>query len=146
MRGIADGEPGVADDVNIGGNALHFASLEVERVLGDQERGIGAAFELYRAVNVAKGAAPRGNIENGIVALEMLIFKVEENVPVDRCLGGGVVVLGVVGSQAHAGIGDVHVAIGDKEVALSLLRAAGGDLRDAAGRSGQTDLLGASGN
>jgi hypothetical protein len=76
----------------------------------------------------------------------MLIFKVEEYVPVDTCLRGGVVVLGVVGSQAHAGIGDVHIAIGDKEVALSLLRATGGDLRDAAGRSGQTDLLGASGN
>jgi len=34
--------------------------------------------------------------------------------------------------QAHAGIDDVHIAIGDKEVALPLLRAAGGNFRDAA--------------
>src|SRR5208337_1378686 len=88
----------------------------------------------------------RGDIENGIVALEMLVFKVEDNVPVDRCLGSGVVVLGVVGAQAHAGIGDVHITIGDLEVALSLLRAAGGNFRDAAGRSGETDLLGGGGN
>jgi hypothetical protein len=93
-----------------------------------------------------KGAVSRGDIENGIVALEMLIFKVEENVPVDSRLRGGIVVLGVVGSQAHAGIDDVHIAIGDKEVALPLLRAAGGNFRDAAGRSGETYLLGGSGD
>src|SRR5208283_2056734 len=68
LHGIANGEPAVMDDVNIGGTAL----------------------ELDRAMNVVKGAASRSDIENGIVAFEMLIFKVEENVPVGNCLGGGV--------------------------------------------------------
>src|SRR5271157_676273 len=146
MRGIADGEPGVANDVEVGGKALDFASFKVQRVLRYQEGGVGVALEFYGAVDVVENAVFRGDIENGIVALEMLVFKVEDNVPVDRCLGSGVVVLGVVGAQAHAGIGDVHITIGDKEVAFSLLRAAGGDFRDAAGRSGETDLLGGSGN
>src|SRR5208283_2270661 len=81
MRGIADGEPGVANDVVVGGNALHFASLEVERVFSDQECGIGAAFQLYRAVSVVENAVSRSDIQDAVVALEMLILKSKRTCP-----------------------------------------------------------------
>jgi hypothetical protein len=40
---IADGDPGMLDDVDLLGEAIDFLGFEVKRVAGDEEAGIGAA-------------------------------------------------------------------------------------------------------
>src|SRR5271157_6477685 len=88
-----------------------------------------------------ESAAARSDIQDTIVALEVLVFKVEKNMPANGGLGSGVVVISMVGTEAHAAISDVDITIGDEEITFLLLRAAGRKFRDTTGSSWQADLL-----
>ena len=59
---IADGEPGVVDDVVGGREALDFLGFEIKRVLGDEDRWIGPAFQFDGAMNVLEGAMAGADI------------------------------------------------------------------------------------
>src|SRR6266851_441189 len=58
MLRVADGDPGFTNEVDIAGKAFHFAGLEVERILGQQEGGIGAALDLHGAVEIERRPNP----------------------------------------------------------------------------------------
>jgi hypothetical protein len=72
----------------------------------------------------------------------MLGVEIKENVAAGDDLGSGVVVLDVIGTEAHAAVGDVHVVVGDVHAADAPLGSAGGDFGDAAGGRRSGDLLG----
>src|SRR5882672_4430611 len=46
LLGIADGDPGMFDDVDLFGEAIDLLGFEVKRIAGDEEAGIGAALDL----------------------------------------------------------------------------------------------------
>src|SRR6266436_975322 len=141
MLRVADGDPGFTNEVDIAGKAFHFAGLEVERILGQQEGGIGAALDLHGAVDVAEEAAAGADVVMGFVAIEMLIFVIELHMAASNGLRRLVVVFDVVGAQAQSSIADVYVAVRDVEVALAALRSGGRKLGDAALAGGQANLL-----
>ena len=73
-----------------------------------------------------------GDIQDAFVGFQMLVLEVEDNMPASDSLRSVIVVLDMIGPQAHAGIIDVHILIGDEQIALLLLRAAGRNIRHAA--------------
>ena len=130
MFRLADGDPGFADDVDVFAEAFDFFGLKKERIVRDQERGVGFADDFYGAVGVVEKAVAGVDVVVGVIGVEVLIFEVVVNVAGSDDVGGGVVVLDVVGGEAGLAVDDDDVAIGDVEVALAALRTAGGDFRE----------------
>jgi len=142
---VADGDPTATNEVNVTGKAFDFGSLEVERVLGNQDEGIGAAFDFDSAANVGEGAMAGADVVAGFLGFEMFIVVVETDVAPGKRLGSFFVVFDVVGLEALVAEVDVHAVIGDKKVAAFLLWAARPDF-DIAGFAGvQANLLGGGG-
>src|SRR5271170_6495853 len=56
MLGITDGEPAMVDDVLVGGEAIDILRFKIERVLGNEEKRIGAALEFHGAMDEMKCA------------------------------------------------------------------------------------------
>jgi len=139
--GIADGDPGMLDDVDLFGEAIDFLGFEIERIFGDKKARIGAALQLQEPADFFKSATASGNVVVGFVGFEMLRFKIEDDVAAGEDLGSGVIVLDVIGAEAHATVGDVHVVVGDVQTADSALRTARGDFGDAAGGRLDGNLL-----
>src|ERR1700739_3802333 len=48
---IADGEPGMLEDVDLFGEAVDFLGFEVKRIAGNEEAGIGAPLELQESTD-----------------------------------------------------------------------------------------------
>ncbi len=140
--GIADGDPGLADEIDVAREPLDFTGLEVEGIRRDEDHGVGAAEDLDGAADVAEGAEAGGDVVTGFVGFEVLVFVVELDMAAGEGVAGAVVVLHMVGAEAKFLVLEVHVAIGDEEVALALLRTAGGKRGVAAFAGGEMDLLG----
>ena len=130
------------DDVDVVAEGGRPGGFEVERIVGDEDGGIGAALDLEEAANFFESAAAGGDVVVGFVGFEMLSVEIEEDVAAGDDFGGGVVVFDVIGTEAHAAVGDVHVVVGDVQVADAALRTAGGDFGDAAFDGGRANLLG----
>jgi hypothetical protein len=56
MERVADGDPTATNEVNVTGEAFDFGCLEVERVLGNEDEGIGAALDFDGTADVGEGA------------------------------------------------------------------------------------------
>ena len=97
--------------------------LEVQRIVGDQDGGIGAPLDFDGAAHVGEGAAAGADVVVRFVGFQVLIFVVEDDVAAGDGFVGLVVVFDVVGLQALVAVVNVHGAVGDGEVALALLRA-----------------------
>jgi len=144
-RGIADGDPGFADDVDIFAKALGFFGLEKKGIFGDEDGGAGLTDDFYGAADAMEEAVAGVDVVVGVVGFEMLIFEIVTDMAGGGDVGGGVVVFDMVGGEFGAGIADDHVAIGNVEVALAALRTAGGEFGEFAFSAGKMDLLRMSG-
>jgi hypothetical protein len=145
MLRVADGDPAATNEVNVTGEAFDLRSLKVERILGNQDEGIGAAFDFDSAANVGEGAVAGADVVAGFFGFEVFVVVVELDVAASKRFRGLFVVLDMVGLEALVAKVDVHVVIGDKEVAAFLLGAAGPDFHVAGFAGMQADLLGTGG-
>jgi len=84
MFGIADGNPGVAHEVDIAGKTFNFFCFEIKRIARDEDGGIGAALKFDGAADVVKCAAPGADVEVGVIGFEVLLLLEARQ----RCLGG----------------------------------------------------------
>jgi len=80
------------------------------------------------------------------VGLEVFVFVVELHVTLRQGVMRGVVVLQVVGAQAHRRVLQIHIFIGDEDVAFASLRPVGRKFRVLAFSGGQPHLLGVAGH
>src|SRR5215471_973133 len=134
MDRVANGDPGMPHHVDVVGDALHFLRLEIERIAGNQQARVGTALELQKPANVFEGAAAGGNVEMAFIALQMLVFEIKDDMALHGSLRSRVVILDVIGSEAHAAVSDVHIVVGNIQAANAALGSTRGDFGDAAGR------------
>ena len=138
--GVADGDPGLANDVDVVSHLFDLGRFEIERIVARKDGGIGLALDLNRTANVEKRPAASADVIVRFIRFEMLIFEIILHVAAREGFVSVVVVFDVIGAKALAGVVDINVVIGDEEIALVALRALGGKLCDAAfGR--RADLL-----
>ena len=109
-----------------------FLRLEIERIFGDQDGGIGLALDSDEAADVGEGAAAGADVVMGFIGFEMLIFVIEDDVAARHRFVGLIVVFDVIGAEALIAVMDVDGVFGGGDVALVCLWAGGGDLGDAA--------------
>ncbi len=121
--GIAHGDPRLVNEVEIVAKSLHQMRFEIERIIRDEQRGVGAALDFQRAADVGEGATAGAHVVVGFIGLEVLILEVVLDVAARESFRGLVVVFDVVGAQALAGVMNIDVVVGDEEIALPALRA-----------------------
>jgi hypothetical protein len=121
---------------------LDAARLEVERVVGDQDGRIGAAYDFDGAANVGERATAGADVVVSFVGLEVFILVVVHDVAAGDDFVGLVIVFDVVGLQALVAIVNIDSAIGEGEVALLFLGTGGGKLSNAALSGRRFNLLG----
>jgi hypothetical protein len=73
---VTHSDPGLANDVEIVAESFNIVGLEIQRVVGHQESGIGTSFDFDRAADVPESAATRADVVVGFVGFEMLILEV----------------------------------------------------------------------
>ena len=141
MLRIADGDPAAADEVNVSGGAFDLGSLEIDRILRNQNKRVGTALDFDGAANVGEGAVACAYVVAGFLGFEVFVVVIKADMPAGSGFGGFFVVFDVVGLEALVSVVDVHVIVDNKEVASFLLRAARPDF-DIAGFAGmQANLL-----
>ena len=124
MTRIADGDPAPVDEVNIIGETFDFGGLEKERILGNQDQGIGAAGHLDSTADVGEEAVASADVVAGLIGFQMLIVVVEANVAASEGFGGLFVVFDVICLEALIPEADIDFIIGNEKVAAFLLGAA----------------------
>ena len=122
MFGIADGDPGAVDEVQTAGEALDVARFEVKRIVRNQDRGIGVAFDFDIATNVVEKAVAGADVVVRFVGFEVLVVVVELNVAGGDGFEGLPVEFNVVGAKTGVPVMDVDVSIGGGDVAAAALR------------------------
>ena len=85
MFGLADGNPGMANEVHVARKAFHLLRFEIERVLRDQDERIRPALDFHRSMNIAEPALTGADVIVRFVSFEMLVVVVELNVPLSNC-------------------------------------------------------------
>jgi hypothetical protein len=138
---VAHGDPGLANDVEIVAKSFDVVGLEIQRVVGHQETGIGTSLDFDRAADVQESAATRADVVVGVVGFEMLILEVVLDMAASQSFGGLVVVFDVIGAQTLAGVADVDIIVCDEEIAFAALGSIRGKLGDTAFGGGRMDLL-----
>jgi hypothetical protein len=128
------------NEINVAGESLDIASFEIERIVGDQDGGIGTAFNLYGAVDVVEKAVAGADVVMGFAGFDVLVVVIQLNVAGGNGFVGPDVVFDVVGAEARAAIVDVHIAVGGDDVALAALRFCF-HVGDAAFAGGEAGLL-----
>ena len=142
---VADGDPGLANNVDVVSKFFDLVSFEVERIVAGKDGGIGLALDLNRAANVEKRAAAGADVIVRFIRFEMLIFEIILHVATCEGFVSVIVVFDVIGAKTLPGVVDIDIVIGDEEIALVALRALGGKLGDAA-FGGRADFLRGSGS
>ncbi len=135
MARIADGDPSMTDEIDVVGEAFDFGGLEIERVLRNQDQGVGATLHFDGAMDVRKNAVAGADVVVGFIGFKMLVVVIEADVAASDGFGGLLVVFDMVGLEALVAVMNVDVIVGNKEVAALLLGATGPDF-DIAGFGG----------
>lgn len=125
---IADGDPAAANEIDVVGESFDFGSLEIKRILRNQDQGIGMAFDSYGALNVRKSAVPGAYVVMSLIGFEVFIVVIEPDMSAGDGFGSLFVVFDVICLEALASIMYIYVLVGNKKVATFLLRAARPDL------------------
>ena len=134
MLRIANCEPGVADDIEIRGHALDFLGFKINGIFGDQQRGVGVAFQFHIAVDIVERAMAGLNVELCIIGFQVLVFKIKLHVPARQRFEGCAVVLDVIRLQTHFAVMNVHIVVRYENVALPPLWPFSRNLGDASRR------------
>src|SRR5271170_1524346 len=96
MLRVADGDPSMPNDITLLAEPFHFAGLEVDWIVGQENQRIGPALEFDGAADVVKSAAAGRHVVVSFVSFEVLVSIVELHVTARDGLVGLVVVFGVI--------------------------------------------------
>src|SRR5207245_8122029 len=107
---------------NVAGEALDVSCFEKKRIAGNQDGRIGAALDLYRAVNVVKKAVTCADVVMRFAGFQMLVVVVELYVAVRGGFVRLAVVFHVVGAKTGVRVMDVHIAVRSDDLAFATLR------------------------
>jgi hypothetical protein len=118
-RRIADSDPRAADQINVARKALDFAGFEIERILGNKNRGIGLTFDFHGPTNIVKKAVAGADVVVRFVGFEMFVVVVQQDVASGDGFVVSIVVFDVVGPETRASIVNVHVAVSGGDFALA---------------------------
>jgi hypothetical protein len=105
------------DKINIPGEALDVTSFEIKRIVGNQDSGIGPAFDLDTAANVVEKAVAGADVIMRFVGIEVLIVVVELNATGGDSFKGLAVVFDVIGAETRVAEVNVHIAISQGDIA-----------------------------
>ena len=141
MLGVANGDPGLADDVNVTRKFVDIARFEVQRIVCQEDKRIRPTRDFDVAANLVEFAGRCAQVVLSLRRFNVLIVVVERDMAGGGGFVGAVVVFDVVRAERDFAILDEDVLIGDKEVALLFLRTVGGDFHDFALAGGQPDEL-----
>ena len=110
------------DQIHIAGEAFDVARFKIERIVGNQDGGIGTALDLDSAVNIVEKAVAGADVVMRFVSVEVLVVVVKLNVAGGDSFEGLAVVFDVVGTKTRVSIADVDIAIGGGDIAAPALR------------------------
>jgi hypothetical protein len=120
--GIADGDPSALDEVDVAGEALDVVRFEIKRIVGNQDGGIGPAFDPDPATNIVEKAVAGADVVMHLVGVEVLVVVIKLNVSGGDGFEGLAVVFDVIGAKTRVPKVDVNVTISRGDVTAAALR------------------------
>src|SRR5205823_2341581 len=99
VLGIADGDPGAVDEIDLSREAFYLSRFEVKRIIGNQDCRIGPPLDLDVAANVVKQAVARADVVMSFSGFEVLVAVIELNVAGSGGFVGLAVVFDVVSAK-----------------------------------------------
>ena len=122
VLGVADGDPGAVDEIDLSREAFYLSCFEVKRIIGNQDCRIGPPLDLDAAANVVKQTVSGADVVVSFIGFEVLVAVIEPNVAGSGGFVGLAVVFDVIGAKTGVRVLNVHVAFSSGEVAFAALR------------------------
>jgi hypothetical protein len=137
---IANGDPGVVDEINVAGESVNHTRFEIKRILRNEEGRAGAALDAHSAAHVYEVPLAGAYVVTRFVGFEMFLLEIIDHVAARDGFRGLLVVFDVVGTKSRVAVQNFYVAVRDIQVTLMALRTGRGKLGKGSFARSKTNL------